>query len=97
PRFELRMVEDPAFLESPALAGYDVVILNFADVERDSPGDKARGNLQQVVESGKGLVVLHHVSAAWDEAPDYAKLSGRVWKEGVSGHDPKGAFRVEVL
>ncbi len=97
PRFDVRVVEDPAFLESPALAGYQVVILNFADFERDSPGDKARTNLQQFVESGKGLVVLHFASHAWDEAPDFSKLSGRAWKESVSGHDPKGGFRVEVL
>lgn len=97
PRFEIRVIEDPAFLESPALAGYNVVILNFADAEADALGDKARTNLQQLVEAGKGLVVLHHASAAFGKAPDYAKLAGRVWKEGVSGNDPKGTFRVEVL
>lgn len=96
PRYEVRVVEDPAFLESPALAGYHVVILNFAD-PGPAAGDKARTNLQQVVESGRGLVVLHHASSAWDEAPDFAKLAGRTWKEGVSGFDPKGGFRVEVL
>jgi type 1 glutamine amidotransferase len=93
----VRVIEDPAFLESPALSGYDVVILNFADAEGNALGDKARTNLQQLVEAGKGLVVLHHASAAWAKTPDYAKLAGRVWKEGESGHDPKGGFRVEVL
>lgn len=97
PRFEVRVVEDPAFLESPALTGYDAIILNFADINHEGPGDKARANLQQVIESGKGLVVLHHASAAWSKAPDYLTLAGRVWKEGLSGNDPKGAFRVEVL
>lgn len=97
PRFDVRVVEDPAFLESPALAAYDVVILNFADHERPHPGDKARTNLNQLIESGKGLVVLHHASAAFDEAPDFAKLAGRVWKNGVSGHDAKGPLKVEVL
>jgi type 1 glutamine amidotransferase len=97
PRFDVRVVEDPAFLESPALAAYDVVILNFADYERPSPGDKARANLQQVIESGKGLVVLHFASGAWDESPDFVKLAGRIWKKDVSGHDAKGPFRVEVL
>jgi type 1 glutamine amidotransferase len=96
-RFDVRVVEDPAFLESPALAGYDVVVLNFADHERPSPGDKARTNLQQVIEGGKGLVVLHFASGAWDESPDYVKLAGRIWKNSVSGHDAKGPFHVEVL
>lgn len=97
PRFDIRVVEDPAFLESPALAPYQVVILNFADFERPNPGDKARANLQQAVEGGKGLVVLHFASGAWDESPDFVKLAGRIWKNNVSGHDAKGAFHVDVL
>lgn len=97
PRFDVRVVEDPAFLESPALASYDVVVLNFADFERPNPGDKARANLQSIVESGKGLVVLHFASGAWDESPDFVKLAGRIWKNNVSGHDAKGPFHVDVL
>lgn len=97
PRFDVRVVEDPAFLESPALANYDVVLLNFADYQRPNPGANARTNLAQVVEAGKGLVVLHFASGAWDEDADYVKVAGRVWKEGTSGHDARGPFRVEVM
>ncbi|MBX7072678.1 MAG: ThuA domain-containing protein [Pirellulales bacterium] len=96
-RFDLRVVEDPAFLESPALANYDVVLLNFEDYQRPNPGDKARANLQQFVESGKGVVLLHSACAAWNESPEFVTIAGRIWKEGVSGNDPKGAFKVDVL
>ena len=97
PRFDVRVVEDPAFLESPAVANYDVVLLNFADHQRPNPGANARNNLAQLVEAGKGLVLLHFASGAWDEDADFVKLAGRVWKEGTSGHDALGPFRVEVM
>jgi type 1 glutamine amidotransferase len=98
-RLEVFTVEDPHFLDSAALARYDVVVLHFENWQQPGPGTSARANLQQFVEGGKGLVLLHFACGAWhDEWPEFVNLAGRVWA-GLKGaqHDPFGPFRVEIV
>ena len=98
PRLEVFTVEDPHFLDSTALSRYDAVVLHFENWEQ--PGrPPARANLQQFVEGGKGVVLLHFACGAWhDEWPEFVNLAGRVWG-GPEGrqHDPFGPFRVEIV
>jgi type 1 glutamine amidotransferase len=94
-RFEVRVVEDPAFLESPALNDYDVVVLHFMNWERPAPGEGARKNLQAFVQGGKGLFVLHFACGAFDDWPEYRNLTGRVWDK-KNTHDPRGPFEVKI-
>ncbi len=99
PRLEVFTVEDPHFLDSSALARYDVVILHFQTWQQPGPGPQARDNLRQFVEGGKGVVLLHFACGAWhDEWPGFVQVAGRVWAgENVRQHDPFGRFKVEIV
>jgi len=95
-RFEVRVVEDPAFLESPALNDYDVVVLHFMDWKRPAPGAGARKTPPAFVQGGKGLFVLHFACGAFDDWPEYGNLTGRVWDK-KNTHDPRGPFEVKIV
>ncbi|HXP63583.1 MAG TPA: ThuA domain-containing protein [Dongiaceae bacterium] len=99
PRLEVFTVEDPHFLDSAALARYDVVVLHFENWEQPAPGVNARENLRRFVEGGKGVVLLHFACGAWhDEWPEFVNIAGRVWGgQKVRQHDPYGPFRVEIV
>ena len=98
PRLEVVTVEDPAFLDSPAINKYDLIILHFQNWQQPGPGEHARENLRQFVEGGKGVALVHFACGAWSgEWPEFAKIAGRVWGgSGVRQHDPFGPFRVEL-
>ena len=100
PRLEVFTVEDPAFLESPAINNYEAIVLHFQNWEQPGPGPGARDNLRKFVEGGKGVALVHFACGAWfGEWPEFAKLAGRVWAgsgPGVRQHDPFGTFRVEL-
>jgi type 1 glutamine amidotransferase len=99
-RLEVFTVEDPAFLDSPAINKYDVILLHFQNWRQPGPGEGARENLQKFVDGGKGLVLVHFACGAWfDEWPEFSKLAGRTWAgvgPTVHQHDPLGPFRVEL-
>jgi type 1 glutamine amidotransferase len=100
PRLEVFTVEDPAFLDSPAIGKYDLIILHFQNWQQPGPGERARDNLRQYVEGGKGVALVHFACGAWfGEWPEFSKVAGRTWAgpgPGVHQHDPYGAFRVEM-
>lgn len=95
-RLEVVSVEDPRFLDSEALAQYDVVVLHFMNWEQASPGAKARENLRRFVEGGKGLVLVHFACGAWQDWPGFADLAGRAWDPKMRPHDPRGIFQVKI-
>jgi len=94
-RFSVDVNEDPASLASPLIHDYDVIVLHFMDWKKPDPGTKARANLKKFVAGGKGLVVVHFACGAFQEWPEYVKLTGRVWDPKLRGHDPHGSFKVE--
>ncbi len=94
-RFDARIVEDPEFLASNVVADYDVILLNFknrAPLKREA---EVRGNLVKLVKQGKGLVVIHFASGAFEDWPEFANLAGRVW-DRKNTHDPRGPFTVKI-
>jgi type 1 glutamine amidotransferase len=95
-RLELRVVEDPHFLDSSALGRYDVVVLHFMNWKQPAPGAGARANLRQFVAGGKGLVLVHFACGAFQDWPEFGELAGRVWDPKKRGHDPHGTFRVNM-
>jgi uncharacterized protein len=103
PRLEVITVEDPAFLDSPAINNYDLIVLHFQNWQQPGPGERARENLRQLVEAGKGVALVHFACGAWyGEWPEFEKLAGRAWfgmspGPGKRQHDPHGSFRVEVV
>ncbi len=96
PRMDVRVIEDAHFLDSAAVASYDVIVLNYMNWEVPSPGEAARNNLKKAVEGGKGLVLVHFACGAWQDWPEFKELAGRVWDPKLRGHDPHGQFRVEI-
>src|ERR1017187_5367172 len=80
PRLEVFMVEDPGFLDSTAISKYDLILLHFQNWEQPGPGERARENLRQFVEAGKGVALVHFACGAWfGEWPEFSKVAGRTW------------------
>ena len=48
PRLEVVTVEDPWFLDSPAIDNYDLILLHFQNWQQPGPGELARENLRRV-------------------------------------------------
>jgi len=96
PRLIVTVTEKPSFLASPDLFNYDVIVLHFMDWEIPDPGPKARSNLQKFVRDGKGLVIVHFACGAFQDWPEFRSLAGRSWNPKLRGHDPHGAFRVNI-
>lgn len=94
PRLEVRVVEDPSFLDSEMLMSYDVVVLHFMNWEQPAPGLRARQNLSNRIRQGGGLVLVHFACGAFQDWPEFVKLAGRVWDPKLRGHDPHGTFEV---
>ena len=96
---EVRVVEDPAFLDSATITNYGVVLLHFQNWEVPGPGAAGRENLKRYVENGGGLVSVHFACGAWHgEWPEFASILGRVWR-GSNGtqHDARGPFTVQIV
>lgn len=96
PRMEVRVVQDPHFLDSTAINRYDVVVVHFMNWKEPAPSDAARANLKRFVEGGKGMVMVHFACGAFLEWPEFANLAGRVWDPKLRGHDPRGPFKVQI-
>jgi type 1 glutamine amidotransferase len=99
PRLEVRIVEDPHFLDSAALTNYAAVLLHFQNWEVPGPGAAARENLKRYVADGGGLMSVHFGCGAWHgEWPEFQKILGRVWR-GTNGpqHDRRGPFTVRIV
>lgn len=103
PRLEVFTIQDPNFMDSSALARYDVAIMHWQNWEQPGPGGAARTNLLNFVRSGKGVALVHFACGAWHgEWPEYEKVAGRIWfganpGQGKRQHDPYGAFKVELV
>lgn len=95
-RLDVTITEDPNDLASDTLADYDVIVLHFMDWEVPDPGPKARANLKDAVQNGKGLVLVHFACGAFQEWPEFVKLAGRAWDPKMRGHDPHGKFTVKI-
>ena len=96
-RLEVTITADPNELASDKLGDYDVIVLHFMDWEVPDPGPKARANLKDAVQSGKGLVLVHFACGAFHNWDKFKDLAGRVYDPDKRGHDPYGKFRVDIV
>jgi type 1 glutamine amidotransferase len=96
-KFEARVCEEIGILDAgAALAGYDLLVLNFRNRPEFKISETARKNLADFVASGKGLVSIHFSANAFQDWPDYRNLIGKVWVGRTSGHGPRGPFKAEI-
>src|SRR4249919_949951 len=67
-RFEVRVTEEFRGATAETLAPYDLVILNYYDSNKPALrwGSQADSALLEFVRSGKGLVVYHFATAAFN-------------------------------
>jgi type 1 glutamine amidotransferase len=97
-RFEVRITEEFRGGTAATLAPYDLVILNYFD--RAKPelrwGDGADTALLEYAKSGKGVVVYHFSTAAFNGWTEYEKLSGGNWRPNNGHHSARHDFTVKV-
>jgi type 1 glutamine amidotransferase len=104
-RFEVTVSLDPKKELTPEFLGkHDVFLLHYKETP-ETPGrwpKEAEDALLAAVKGGKGLVVLHYASSAFDTGdaawPEYEKLIGGGWRrsKGHGAHAPQYQFRVEI-
>ena len=97
-KFEGRVTEEFRGAGPEALAPYDLVVLNY--FERGRPelrwGDRTDNALLDFVRSGKGLVVYHFSTAAFDGWTEYEKMSAGTWRPNNGHHSALHNYVVEI-
>ncbi len=98
-RFDVRVVEDFRGAGPETLRGYELVVLNYYDGNNKDNwwGDRAQNALLDFVKSGKGLVMFHFSTAAFNGWDEYEKLSGGNWRPNNGHHSAAHDFTVEVV
>ena len=97
-RFEVRVTEEFRGGGPETLAPYDLVVLNYYDKRRPEFrwGERADNALLEFVKSGKGLVVFHFSTAAFDGWTEYEKLCAGNWRPNNGHHSARHDFVVEI-
>jgi len=97
-RFEVRITEEFRGAGPETLAPYDLVVLNY--FERRKPelwwGERAQNALLDFVRSGKGLVMYHFSTAAFEGWTEYEKVSGGNWRPNNGHHSAAHDFLVDI-
>jgi len=97
-RFEVRMIEEFRGGGPDTLAPYDVVILNY--YEKKQPGlrwrERADTALTNYVRGGKGLVVYHFSTAAFEGWTEYEKMCAGNWRPNNGHHSARHDFKVDI-
>lgn len=97
-KFDVKVCEDPAALESASLLKpYDVIVFTIYTTNATPMiSDKAKENLLNFVKEGKGFFVQHLASASFAKWDEFGKLCGRKWVMGTSGHGPRSVFEAKI-
>jgi type 1 glutamine amidotransferase len=97
-RFEVRVTEEFRGAGPETLAPYDVVLLSYYDGRKPELrwGDRAEQSLLNFVRSGKGLVVYHFATAAFDGWTEFEKLCGGNWRPNNGHHSARHDYTVTV-
>ena len=97
-RFDVRVTEEFRGAGPETLDGYDLVVLNYYDGRKKELwwGDRAQNALLDFVKSGKGLVMYHFSTAAFDGWAEYEKLSGGNWRPNNGHHSAAHTFELDV-
>ena len=97
-RFEVRVTEEFRGAGPETLAPYDLVVLNY--YERNKPalrwGERADNALLEFVRSGKGLVVYHFSTAAFNGWTEFEKMCAGNWRPNNGHHSARHDFTVDI-
>jgi len=97
PRLEVTVSEEIDVLGTAELDSYHAIVLNYMNWEHPGPGQAALEHFRQTIEGGTGLVLVHFACGAFQDWPEFVRIAGRVWDPALPGHDPQGAFRVNII
>ena len=97
-RSEVHVTEEFRGATAATLAPYDLVVLNYYEKKKPELrwGETADAALLDFVRSGKGLVVYHFSTAAFDGWTEYEKLSAGNWRPNNGHHSAAHDYTVEV-
>lgn len=97
-RFEVRITEEFRGAGPETLAPYDVVILNYYEKKQPALkwGERAENALVNYVRGGKGLVVYHFSTAAFDGWTEFEKMCAGNWRPNFGHHSARHDFKVDI-
>jgi type 1 glutamine amidotransferase len=97
-RFEVRVIEEFRGAGPETLAPYDLVILNYYDGNKPALrwGARADNALLEYVRSGKGLVIYHFSTAAFNGWNEFEQLSAGNWRPNNGHHSARHDFTITV-
>jgi len=97
-RFEVRVTEEFRGAGEETLAPYDVVVLNYYEQKKPALrwGERADSALLNFVRGGKGLVVYHFSTAAFEGWTEFEKMCGANWRPNNGHHSARHDFTVTV-
>jgi type 1 glutamine amidotransferase len=97
-RFEVRVTEEFRGAGPETLAPYDLVILNYYDKKQPALRwcERAENALVDFVRGGKGLVVYHFSTAAFDGWTEFEKMCAANWRPNNGHHSARHDFTVDI-
>jgi hypothetical protein len=97
-RFEVRVTEEFRGGSAETLAPYDLVILNYYDKKQPALrwGEHAETALLNFVRAGKGLVVYHFSTAAFEGWDEFEKLCAANWRPNNGHHSARHDYTVDI-
>ena len=97
-KFEVRVTEEFRGAGPETLAPYDVVVVNYYERRRPELrwGERAENAFLDFVKSGKGVVVFHFSTAAFDGWTEYEKICAGNWRPNQGHHSAPHDFTVDI-
>jgi type 1 glutamine amidotransferase len=97
-RFEVRVSEEFRGGSAETLAPYDLVIVSYYEGRKPELrwGERAETALTNYVRGGKGLVIFHFATAAFDGWTEFEKMSGGNWRPNFGHHSARHDYSVTV-
>jgi len=97
-RFEVRVAEEFRGAGPETLAPYDVVVLNYDDNRKPELrwGERTDAAFLNYVRAGKGLVIYHFSTAAFEGWTEFEKMCGANWRPNHGHHSARHDFTVDI-
>jgi hypothetical protein len=97
-RFEVRVAEEFRGAGPETLAPYDVVVLNYYENHKPELrwGERTDAALLNYVRGGKGLVIYHFSTAAFEGWTEFEKMCGANWRPNHGHHSARHDFTVDI-